>query len=90
MGIENFRQLVGRLLLVSNLGFLICIAMAIALRLQDRLDGPQNFVPWKVRIVLILEENELWDEVVHNTQANPIQVPASIDAQALATFNKRT
>ena len=40
--------------------------MATSLRLEDRLDGVGNFVPWKVRIVLILEENELWDEVVHN------------------------
>ena len=26
---------------------------------------------------------------MHNTQANPIVVPASVDAQALATFNKK-
>ena len=53
------------------------------------MDGVGNFVPWKAKIVLILEENELWDEVVHNTYVNPIQVPASTDAQALATFNKK-
>ena len=35
--------------------------------MEDRLDGAGNFVPWKARLVLILEENELWDEVVHNT-----------------------
>ena len=29
------------------------------------------------------------DEVVHNMQANWIQVPVSTDAQALATFNKK-
>ena len=46
--------------------------MDIALRLEDRLDGAGNFVPWKDRIVLILEENKLWDEVVHSTQANPM------------------
>ena len=63
--------------------------MATGLRLEDRLDGARNFVPWKARIVLILEENELWDEVVHSTQADPIQVPASTDALALATFNKK-
>ena len=38
--------------------------MATSLRLEDRLDGTENFVPWKARLVLILEENELWDEVV--------------------------
>ena len=41
--------------------------MATSLRLEDRLDGAGNFVPWKARIVLILEENELWDEMVHRT-----------------------
>ena len=33
--------------------------MATSLRLEDRMDGARNFVPWKARIVLILEENEL-------------------------------
>ena len=41
--------------------------MATSLTLEDRLDGVQNFVPLKARIVLILEDNELWDEVVHST-----------------------
>ena len=54
--------------------------MDTGLRLEDRINGAGNFVPWKARIVLILEENEMWDEVVHSMQANPIQVPASIDA----------
>ena len=69
--------------------FHILREMATSLRLEDMLNGAGNFVPWKARIVLILEENELWNEVVHRTQANPIQVPASTDAQALATFNKK-
>ena len=57
--------------------------------MKDRLNGARNFVPWEARIMLILEENELWDEVVHSTQTNPIQVLVSIDVQALATFNKQ-
>ena len=65
-----------------------CIKMATGLRLEDRLDGAGNFVPWKARLVLILEENKLWDEVVNNTTANPIVVLASINAQALSAFNK--
>ena len=60
--------------------------MDTSLRMEDRLDGARNFVPWKARIVFILKENGLWDEVVHSTQVNPIQVPASTDAQALAAF----
>ena len=54
--------------------------MAAGLRLEDRLDGARNFVLWKARLVLILEENELWDEVVNNTTTNPFVVPASTDA----------
>ena len=63
--------------------------MATGLKLEDRLDGARNFVPWKARLVLILEENELWDEVVNNTTTNTIVVPASTDAQALTAFNKK-
>ena len=63
--------------------------MATRLRLEDRLDGARNFVPWKARLVLILEVNELWDEVVNNNTRNPIVVPASTDAQTLSTFNKK-
>ena len=63
--------------------------MATGLRLEDRLDGAGNFVPWKARLGLILEENELWDEVVYNTTANPIVIPASTDAAALSAFNKK-
>ena len=31
----------------------------------------------------------MWDEVVNNTQSNPIQVHESIDAVELPTFNKK-
>ena len=44
--------------------------MAAGLRMEDRLDGAGNFVPWKARILLVLEENELWDEVIKNTTAS--------------------
>ena len=63
--------------------------MATGLRLEDRLDGARNFVPWKAKLVLILEENELWDEVVHNTTAIPIVVPPTTDALALPALNKK-
>ena len=63
--------------------------MATGLRLEDRLDRAGNFVPWKARLVLILEENELWDEVVHNTTTVPTVVPPSTDAAALSAFNKK-
>ena len=65
------------------------VKMTTRLRLEDRPDGVENFVPWKARIVLILEENELWDEVVHNTTAILIVVPPSTDAATLTAFNKK-
>ena len=60
--------------------------MVFGLRVEDRLDGDTNFSPWKARISLILEENELWD-IVHNTTTNPVVVPT--DATDKATFMKR-
>ena len=63
--------------------------MENGLNLGDRIDGARNFVPWKPILVLILEENKLWDEVVNNTTTNPIVVPASTDAQTLSAFNKK-
>ena len=60
--------------------------MVFGLRVEDRLDGATNFSPWKARISLILEENELWD-IVHSTTANPVVVPAyAVDK---AAFMKR-
>ena len=61
----------------------------MGLRTEDRLDGAANFVSWKTQILLVLRENELWEEVVRNTTANPITIPASTDAVLLATFNKK-
>ena len=57
--------------------------------MEDRLDGAGNFVPWKAILVFILEENELWDEVINNITKHPIVVPTSTDAQAVSAFNKK-
>ena len=57
--------------------------------MEDRFDGAENFIPWKAKIMLILEENELCDALVHNTTAIPIVVPPTIDASALTAFNKK-
>ena len=59
--------------------------MATSLRFKDMLDGSTNFSPWKERIVLLLEEVELWD-IVNNTQLNPITVLT--DATLLDDFQK--
>ena len=48
--------------------------MATGLRLEDMLDGAVNFSPWKARIVLILQENELW-EIVNNHVSHRVTIP---------------
>ena len=60
--------------------------MVFGLRVEDRLDGAANFSPWKARISLILEENELWD-IVHSTTTNHVVV--LVDATDKAAFMKR-
>jgi hypothetical protein len=52
------------------------------LRVEDRLAGAGNWSPWKAKIVLILEEGELWDIV-----ENPVVLPT--DAVLLVEFRKR-
>jgi hypothetical protein len=37
--------------------------MITSMRVEDRLDGADNFISWKHRVLLILEENELLDHV---------------------------
>jgi hypothetical protein len=56
--------------------------MATRLRFEDRMDGATNFSPWKERIALLLEENEIWD-IVENTQVVPTYTTL------LAAFNKK-
>ena len=60
--------------------------MATGLRFEDRLDGAVNFSPWKERITLIPQENELWD-IVENTQTSPVTMPT--DATLLAAYTKK-
>ena len=60
--------------------------MVTSLRIEDRLDGAGNFSPWKARIVLILQDSELWD-IVNNTTPNLLIVPAYVVART--AFDKR-
>ena len=59
--------------------------MATELRLEDRLDGAINFIPWKDRSVLTLQENELW-EIVNNIVAHLVTSPTV--AADKASFDK--
>jgi hypothetical protein len=57
--------------------------MAITwLRFEDRLDGASNFLSWKVRVTLLLEENDLWD-IIKKVATLPT------DPHELVAHNKR-
>ena len=52
---------------ILTIGFQIYIVMAsVGLRVEDRLDGGGSWIPWKTKIVILLEENELWEIVECN------------------------
>jgi hypothetical protein len=63
------------------------LVMATGLRVEDRLDGAANFSSWKARIVLLFQENELWD-IVEGTAATPM-VAIPTDPAALTAFTKK-
>jgi hypothetical protein len=50
-------------------------SMATGLRVEERLDGAVNFGAWKERMILLLQENELWD-IVENSTTNPVMYPS--------------
>lgn len=56
--------------------------MATGLRVEDRLDGQVNFGAWKERIIIVLDEAEVWD-IVEKTVAIPK------DATQLAAYKKK-
>jgi hypothetical protein len=62
------------------LGFLLA-KMSTSMGVEDRLDGADNFISWKHRIQLILEENELLDQVKK-------MLPEPKDEEAKAKFKK--
>jgi hypothetical protein len=55
---------------------------AMCLRFEDKLDGALNFLSWKVRVTLLLEENDLWD-IIKSVVSPPT------DLQQLVAHNKR-
>ena len=55
---------------------------SVGLRVEDRLDGGGNWTPWRARIILLLEEYELWEIV-------EIVVVVPTDPVSFAAFKKR-
>jgi len=60
--------------------------MSLGLRVEDRLDGQNNYSARNERIQSIFEEAEVWGIMVNTTQ-NPVAVP--VDPVQLAEFNKK-
>ena len=58
------------------------------LRVEDRLKGAENWSSWKARIMLILEEQELWD-IVEQTVVLPTDPIASVDFKKANVKAKR-
>ena len=57
---------------------------SIRLRYEDRLDGSNNFSPWKERITILFKELELWDIV---GASDTITVPTYVVLKT--TFDKK-
>jgi hypothetical protein len=62
-------------------------SMDTGLRVEDRLDGVVNFGAWKERMILLLQENELWD-IVENSTTNYVNVPT--DPTLLVAYTKKS
>jgi hypothetical protein len=61
--------------------------MDTGLRVEDRFDGAANFGAWKERMILLLQENELWD-IVENSTTHHVVVPT--DATLLVAYTKKS
>jgi hypothetical protein len=63
-----------------------------SVKVEDRLDGVSNFLPWKARISVILKEQDLW-EVVTNPPPAPAQTsggtPTVVDPTVQAAWDKK-
>jgi hypothetical protein len=54
------------------------------MRVEDRLARARNWLPWKARIVFILEDLELWDIL-----QDVVPIPPATSLVLLAEFRKR-
>jgi len=55
------------------------------LRFEDKLDGVVKFSPWKERIAILLEEQELW-YILHHIAIAHVVIPT--DPTKLDAYNK--
>jgi hypothetical protein len=57
---------------------------ASQMRVEDRLAGASNWLPWKARMVFVLEDLELWDIVEATVPPIPVTAPVLV-----AEFRKK-
>jgi hypothetical protein len=49
------------------------------MKVEDRLDGANNWSPWKTRIIFVLEDLELWDIVEAPIVFPPVTTPVMVE-----------
>ena len=54
--------------------------MALSTKLEDKLEGIENFLAWKYRIGLILQEND-FDKYIKDEVVEPEEFEANREAQ---------
>jgi hypothetical protein len=52
--------------------------MAASIRFEDRLDGISNYLQWKVRLLVVVKENKIWNYVDY-VVVDPIIDPIALD-----------
>jgi hypothetical protein len=60
----------------------ICGMITLSLRECDKLDGASNFIPWKCKLQMLLEEAKIWEHVEK-------EIVAPTDPKLLATHVKK-
>jgi hypothetical protein len=52
--------------------------MDTSVRYEEQLEEASNYIQWKVRIIIVLKENKLWD-FARTTVTPPSSDPISLD-----------
>jgi hypothetical protein len=51
------------------------------MRAEDRLAGASNWSPWKIRLIFVLEDLELWDIVQAPFVVPPVTAPLFVGSR---------
>ena len=59
------------------------------IRYEDRLDGVSNYIPWKIRITIVLKELRVWS-FINNVMTKPTDKDELMEFEALESRSQRT